>query len=306
MNASTSPPRITSEKFTLVSFAWGLALLISDLPDVIWNAVTGEIPDWLFWGKVGVLITGCALSLAWKRLRPLWQFTIVMLVFYLALAFTSFIRNGDWWQSRFGGENVSFGVGFLGIFLLDTFVALTVLLTLWLIFRKRSAFFLVKGQLDAPIEPVRWLGIGKGESWHTFGWIFAICAMVIVAIPTILSLRPSGEVLLNAASFLPIVVLCAAINAFNEESYFRLSMLSTLTDIIGKTHALLITIVFFGLSHWLYGSPPALLGFMLTGFLAFLMGKSILETKGLFWAWLIHFLPDVAVFASYAIAWFQE
>jgi hypothetical protein len=306
MTMSTSSPRITSEKFALVFFAWGLALLISDLPDMIWNAVTGEIPEWLFWGKVGVLGAAVAISLLWKRLRPLWQFTTVMLIFYLALAFTSFIRKGDWWQARFGGENVSFGVGFLGVFLLDTLVALTVLLTLWLIFRRRSDIFLVKGQLDAPIEPVRWLGIGKGESWSTFGWIFAVCAAVIVAIPTILSLRPSVEVLLKAASFLPIAILCAAINAFNEEIYFRLSMLSTLTGIIGKTHALLIAVIFFGLNHWLYGSPPGLIGFILTGFLAFLIGKSILETKGLLWAWFIHFLPDVVVFASYAIAWFQK
>lgn len=34
--------------------------------------------------------------------------------------------------------------------------------------------------------------------------------------------------------------------------------------------------------------------------------QSILETKGLFWGWFIHFLPDVVVFASYAIAWFQK
>jgi membrane protease YdiL (CAAX protease family) len=181
-----------------------------------------------------------------------------------------------------------------------------VLLTLWLIHRKRNAFFLVKGQLDAPIEPVRWLGIGKDGSWKFFGWFFALCAMVGVAFPTILSLRLSGEVLLQAASLLPFVLLFAAINAFNEEAYYRLSLLSTLTDVVGKNQALLISIVFFGMAHWLYGSPPALLGFLLTGFLAFLMGKSILETKGLFWAWFIHLLPDIVIFASYAIAWFQK
>ena len=43
----------------------------------------------------------------------------------------------------------------------------------------------------------------------------------------------------------------------------------------------------------------------MTAFLAWLIGKSILETKGLFWGWFIHFLPDVVIFASYAIAWYQ-
>jgi hypothetical protein len=305
MTISTSS-QTSSERLPLILSAWGLILLISDLPDVLWNAVTGEVPGWLFWGKVGMLGASLALCLLWKRLRPLWQFASVMLVFYLALEITGRIRNGDWWQARFGGANVSFGVGFLGIFLLDNAVALTVLLTLWLIHRTRSAFFLVKGQLDAPIEPVRWLGIRAGESWRKFGWIFAVCAAVIVAIPTILSLRPSGAVLLQAATLLPFVLLFAAINAFNEEAYFRLSILSTLSNVIGKTHALLISVFIFGMAHWLYGSPPGLLGFALTGFLAFLMGKSILETKGLFWAWFIHLLPDIVIFASYAIAWFQK
>lgn len=303
---TASSPSQTSARLPLILFAWGLILLISDLPDVLWNAVTGEVPGWLFWGKIGALGAVLALCLLWKRLRPLWQFASVMLVFYLALEITGRIRNGDWWQTTFNSTNVSFGWGFFGIFLLDTIVALTVLLTLWLIHRSRRAFFLVKGQLDAPIEPVRWLGIGKDGSWKFFGWFFAVCAMIGIAIPTILALQPSGEVLLKAASLLPVVILCAAINAFNEEAYFRLSLLSTLSNVIGKTHALLISIFIFGMAHWLYGSPPGLVGFALTGFLAFLMGKSILETKGLFWAWFIHLLPDIVIFASYAIAWFQK
>ena len=59
---------------------------------------------------------------------------------------------------------------------------------------------------------------------------------------------------------------------------------------------------FFGLAHYLYGSPSGVIGFLMTGFLAWLLGKSMLETRGLFWAWFIHFLADVIIFASYAIS----
>jgi uncharacterized protein len=44
----------------------------------------------------------------------------------------------------------------------------------------------------------------------------------------------------------------------------------------------------------------------MTGFLAWLLGKSMLETKGLFWAWFIHFLPDAVIFFSYAIVWIKQ
>jgi membrane protease YdiL (CAAX protease family) len=80
-------------------------------------------------------------------------------------------------------------------------------------------------------------------------------------------------------------------------------MLSTLTGTLGKNQSLLLTCVFFGLAHFLYGSPPGILGFALTGFLAFLLGKSMLETKGMLWAWIMHFVPDAFIFFSYAMTW---
>ena len=95
------------------------------------------------------------------------------------------------------------------------------------------------------------------------------------------------------------------INAFTEEMYYRAPFLSTLPEVIGKDHALLICTVFFGLEHWLYGSPPGILGAAMTGFLAWLIGKSMLETKGLFWPWLIHVLPYIVIFFSYALYWEQ-
>jgi len=77
----------------------------------------------------------------------------------------------------------------------------------------------------------------------------------------------------------------------------------TLQSIIGTTHVLLITAVFFGLAHYLYGSLSGLIGFLMTGFLAWLLGKSMIETRGFVWAWFIHFLADVVIFVSYAIAY---
>ena len=122
-------------------------------------------------------------------------------------------------------------------------------------------------------------------------------------VPLALSIRPTADTLMRAAPLIPGDLLFSAVNAFTEEVYFRASLLSTLPGFIGKNQALLINAVFFGLNHWIYGSPPGVLGFLMTGFLAWTLGKSMLETKSLFWPWLIHFIPDVAVFASYAVLW---
>jgi hypothetical protein len=290
-----------SNKNLLIVTAWAAMLLVSDLPDMLLTWLDSPIPGWLFWAKTGFLAVVLLAALAWKAIRPLWQYAVALLVLFLALGLTSLVRMSDWFQGNFNYAGVSFFTGFTALFVLDILVALVVLAALWLMKRDRRAFFLVKGQWDAPIEPVRWLGIKKGESWKTFGWIFGGAAGLGVAIPTILAIAPSGETILRALPLVPAALLCAAVNAFTEEAYFRASLLSTLHETIGKTHALLLMVVFFGLAHWLYGSPPGIVGFLMTGFLAWLMGKSMLETKGFLWPWIIHFIPDVVIFFSYAL-----
>ena len=299
-------PLPAGERSIFVCFAWGTILLISDLPDIFWHSLSGHVPGWLFWGKAGVLGVLLAIYLSWKRIRPLWQFAAVMLVFYLAFLASTAVGDTSWWRSRFSAPPASFTIAYLGSYIRDAGVALAVIGVLWLIKRDRRRFFLAKGEVDAAIQPVRWLGIRPGESWRTFGWIFAIAAGLAVLVPTVAGLRLSPSVLLRAAPLLPAGLLFAAINAFTEEIYFRASLLSTLVTVVGRNHALWMNVAFFGLNHYLYGSPPGVIGSVMTGFLAWLLGKSILETKGLWWAWFMHFVPDVVIFASYAVLWVQR
>jgi membrane protease YdiL (CAAX protease family) len=281
-------------------------VLISDLPDVIFHYATASaVPPWLSWIKVAVLAAFFVLTMLWKKIRPLWQFAVVMAVFLLAIWVTSRIRGAPWWQQTFPVKNTSFYLGYIGLYILDIIVALSVIAGLWLIKKRRADFFLVKGDLRAPIEPIRWLGIGKGKSWINVGWVIALVAGVVVFFPTVLAVKPTGTDFARALPLLPGVLLFAAVNAFGEEVYFCLSFLSTLNSVIAKGHVLLISAAFFGLAHWLYGSPGGLVGFLMTGFLAWLLGKSILETRGMAWAWFIHFVPDVVVFLSYALLWYR-
>ena len=234
-------------------------------------------------------------------------YAFVMLVFYLALSASDWVRTSEWWTALISDDaKPSFALLYLRPFIRDFGVTVIVILALWIVKKNRSEFFMVKGNLDAPIEPVRWLGIRQGESWSKFAWIFAIIAALAVAVPTILGLKPSAEILKKCLPLIPAVILFSAINAFNEELYFRATLLSTLLKVIGRNHAMLINVVFFGLAHYLYGSPPGIMGFMMTGFLAFLLGKSMLETKGFLWPWVIHFLPDVIIFFSYALVWTRQ
>lgn len=293
-------------KPALALTAWVVMLAVSDLPDILIVELGGSIPPWMLWAKAGFLGGFLVLTLAWQALRPLWQYAAIFTTLFLSLALTNLVRATEWFEHNFNDQGTAFFSGYAAIFVLDILVALIVLAALWWMKRDRRAFFFVKGQLDAPIEPVRWLGIKAGESWKVFGWIFAGCAGLAVAIPTIFSISPSSETLLKALPLLPAVLLLAAVNAFTEEAYYRCSLLSTLHEPIGRTQALLLSVVFFGLAHWLYGSPPGLVGFLMVAFLAWLLGKAMLETKGFLWPWFIHFVPDVMIFFSYALLFVQS
>ena len=47
---SQSPP------VSLSIFTWAVVLLVSDLPNAVWQASGGEPPAWLFWVKIGLLV----------------------------------------------------------------------------------------------------------------------------------------------------------------------------------------------------------------------------------------------------------
>src|ERR1017187_4717859 len=83
---------------------------------------------------------------------------------------------------------------------------------------------------------------------------------------------------------------------FFEEVSFRSALLGPLREAVDQRQAVLLTAAFFGIAHY-YGLP----GVVMAGFLGWFLGKSMTETKGLFWPWFIHFLQDVIVFSFMAI-----
>jgi len=54
-----------------------------------------------------------------------------------------------------------------------------------------------------------------------------------------------------------------------------------------------MTSLFFGLAHYSGTFPSGLFWVFLTGFLGYLFGKSMLETKGMEMSWFLHFISDV-------------
>ena len=177
----------------LIATAWVAMLLVSDLPDILIVWLGGTIASWLFWAKGGYLVVFYGFTLLWKAVRALWQYALVLLVLFLSLGLTGLFRGSDWFQGYFNYSGVPFFTGYFAVMVLDILVALAVIAVLWLMKKDRKAFFMAKGQMDAPIEPIRWLGIKAGENWKVFGWIFACVAGLAVFILPFFLPPPPGQ-----------------------------------------------------------------------------------------------------------------
>lgn len=244
------------------------------------------------------VLVGFALTFIWSLMRPLRLFFVLFLVLVGAGWFVSTkVSQLPFYRSWL--ENPSFNVHILAGQSLSLMVTLAIVAALFILKRRRAAFFLVRGDTSAPVEPVKWLGI-KNERWNTLGRNFAVIISSATLAFLVFAGRPSLDMVVRVLPFLPAVLVDAAVNAFNEEMSYKASSLSVLEDAVGRNHALWLMAAYFGIGHF-YGVPYGVIGVLMTGFLGWFLGKSMLETRGLWWAWFIHFWQDVLIFSFVAL-----
>lgn len=281
--------------------AWIFLLLASGLPRII----AQEILDYQVSFDLSsafaaiVMIIGLILTFMWSDVRGLRQSFILFLVLVAAEWFI-FTKVDQLPFYRSWLNNPSFNVFMLAEQSLRLMVTLAIIAALFILKKTRAAFLLVSGDTSAVAEPARWIGIKEGEQWNNIGRNFAVIMSSGTLAFLVLAGRPPLDMVVRALPFLPAVLIAAALNAFNEEMTYKASFLSVLENVVGKHQALLLMAAYFGIGHF-YGVPYGLIGVLMAGFLGWFLGKSMLETRGLWWAWFIHFLQDVLIFAFLAI-----
>ena len=295
-----------SQRLTLVTTAWAAILLTSNLAVILWRELASGEPVWWPWVHVIGLFAIFSSTLLVAHLKPLRQLVVILNVIFLLgygggwnFGLIPFIRNSSFWIDWTGSLPVL--IAELVTHLLRLTPAFVVLAILLLMGLRRADLFLIMGDIDAPVEPSRLLGMKQPEPWTKTGTIFAVVFTVFTLVFLLGSWGIPSASVLDLVTVVPLAVLIAAMNAFNEEFTLRAAPLSVLWEKIGKQQSLLVTTVYFGLGHF-YGVPNGVLGVLLSGFLGWFLGKSMLETRGFFWAWLVHFLPDVVIFTFFLLA----
>ena len=277
-------------------------LLTSALPKVILQEIFGQTvsADMQAVISLSVIFIALLASLTWQPLRQLRPFFTLFVV--LVVSQWLIYNRLDQWLPFYPAwlRNTSFNVYMLAEQSLNLIVTLLIIAALFLMGKKRQDFFLVRGDIAAPVGPIRWLGVKQGERWNKFGgWLTFFISLGTLAF-LIIAGRPSLDIVIRALPFLPAVLLAAALNAFNEEVTYKASFLSVLESPVGPRQALYMVAAYFGIGHY-YGVPYGVVGVLLATFLGWILAKSMQETRGLFWAWFIHFWQDVWIFSFMAI-----
>jgi uncharacterized protein len=289
--------KILVERIQLL-IVWVITLFVSILPDIfIKEILRASVPAWLFWAKISLLLFFIITGWFYKPLSVLRKYLFIMFVLFMLEYGAAWLSGSVWWKSLFPGSG--FISTMFGQQVLRASVALLLVVVLLIIQKKFNAFYLVKGNMSAEAAPIPLL-IDRPTSWKKLGLILTLCISGGTLIFLVIgggSLFPSfGKVL----PILPAVLLLALMNSFSEEMSYRAGFLSVLYGPFGKNQSLLITSLFFGIGHF-YGVPYGVLGVFMASILGWFLGKSMLETKGFAWAWVIHFVQDVLIFTFMAM-----
>jgi hypothetical protein len=284
----------------LLVSAWAVILATSLLPTVVAQEVldltvtVGQRAALTAVVVVAALLATLAIA-PLRALRPL----LAVLATLVGCQWLVFGVLGQADQIRTLTGDPSFAVYMPAEVLLNLLVTLGVLAVLTGLHRDRRAFYLTRGDLSAPAGPIGWLAVRRGDRWTAVGRNLTIGISLGTLAFLVLSGTPSSGLIAAALPALPAILFAAALNAFNEEVSYKASILSTLDGPVGRRDALRMVAAYFGIAHF-YGVPYGLIGVALAWFLGWILARSMAETRGMAWAWLIHFAQDVLIFTFMA------
>jgi membrane protease YdiL (CAAX protease family) len=271
--------------------AWAIVLLLT-VPEIILRAFMRVDTSWMLLARIGLLAGSFALTFVLPLVRPLRGMLIVFLVIYVVEAwlFLTAIPESQIYRDVVGDDP---NLAFFGERLMRIGAVLVMLVVLLLMGLRRRDLYLAVGDLKATAEPTRLKIPHKPQPWTTFGRNYALISVGLLLFFLIPAVKPS---LANfSVGLLFFAVVCAAMNSFAEEFLYRSALIPQVLPLFGKGATLMLVPAWFGLAHY-FGVPNGMTGVLLAGIGGWFFAKSMIETRGIAWAWFLHFLADFTVY----------
>jgi hypothetical protein len=273
---------------------WG-AVIGSTLPEIFWRESGHKLSVWFVTAESACILLAALAAIWVAPLRKIARFLVAVAILNFAWGFVSpSFSNLPAVQAATG--NLSWSVRFL---LSRTFTlsgALIVSLTLIGSGITRRDLFLCIGNPAAFAAPIPFLGLRKPVSWAWLGPA-AILVFALALTPYLyLTVHPDFSVSARIIRALPCCLAVATLNAASEEFQFRSVLLAHLRGVFSPSENILLTAAFFGIGHY-YGKPGGTTGALMAGFAGWIWARSMIDTRGGVWAFLIHMIQDVVIFA---------
>jgi membrane protease YdiL (CAAX protease family) len=280
----------------IIVMAWCVLLFASPLPELLSGLrYPLEYQHWFSITKVIVLSVLLAATVLIRVMTPLRALVAVLLALQIAPGIFAAITMSSYWRQLGDGLHNPFLHLMLDVQFIRVAVMLTVLLTLFILFRTSTRFLLGAGDMGATTTRIIWLGITGKRSWNRVGAILAVVMSAGTLTFLSIGMHPALVALPQALSMLPFILLFSITNALGEEITFRLGLLVPAMNVVSSGQAMLMSAVYFGLAHY-YGIPSGAIGVMMAGFLGWIACRCVLDTKGIAWAFIIHVVQDIWIF----------
>jgi membrane protease YdiL (CAAX protease family) len=286
-----APPATSNPWMRIVAWA---AVIGSTVPEIIWQETGHQTVFWIN-ATEALCVLAAALAAMWVRaLRGLTRFLVAVAILDFTWSYLSpTLANLP--AVRAVTDNASWGAR---LFLSRTFTlsgAVLVSLTLIGSGITRRDLFLCIGNPSAPAQPISFLGLRKGVPWSWIAPGFLVLFAVVLAPYLYLTVHPNFNISGRILRTLPWSLAVAAMNAASEEFQFRSVLLAHLRNVFRPGEAVLITAFFFAIGHY-YGQPSGALGVAMAGFAGWIWARSMIDTGGGLWAFVIHMALDVVIF----------
>jgi len=292
LEQKTTLSRSNPSTFLVSVYAWIALLLGSSLSPILWIAWLGykQVPVW----DVAVRLLGIAgilvLTYLWPTLRALRGFVWALLAFASGTlakeALTTLPPIATWLHSLPAVE-FRLADALLGMIFPVAFMALTLIGS----GLSRRELFLTRGDMRARGRML--LPFLPRISWMWLALLVSVVFLGPILAQLISLIRPDVVLARHVLVALPVILAVGLIRSFQEDFRFRIVFLARLAPTTGARQALLMSSLLFGLVYWMGASPPnGWLGALISGVAGWILGASILETRGIAWIWIIHALAE--------------
>jgi len=290
-------PKINGMLCIYLSVIAVVTLVVSMLPEIIFQESTGSRPAILPYIKLLVLLIAAIVFLILNKLE-ITKYILVLKVMILADIITGWIYYTSFWQETF--DPASFFGNIDGSIILKIIGIIPVLGILLLLYGSPKEVYLTIGDLSVKAEEIKVLGIKKDKiAWGKL----AIISAVLITLGTILisafTVRWAtvNFNFSNLAKYFPLALVFAVFNSLCEGILMRMAILGPLRNILPKNYAIFISSMIFGIGHF-YGAPSGIVGVIMSFILGLYMTRSMYETKGFVSSWIIHFMQDLVIFST--------